>query len=123
MLTRVRTKMVGENAPHSILVDLSLASPAFAQDDVRVPWDILWRLEAAEARVERQEGRDALFLRNANAWLVGGQLRDGVIRFDLLAGDDLGFYGAASCCARATKGLRVRPFHVFPHIPDYFTTT
>lgn len=63
--------------------------------EAQVPWNGTWRVEAAEARPVRHQGREALLLQNGAAWLETAALQDGAIRFDLNASGDLGFYGIA----------------------------
>lgn len=88
------------------------ASPAAAEEAATVPWEGTWRLQAAEASVELHQGREALKLRNGAAWLADADFRDGVIRFELNAGDDLGFYGVAFRAVDDTnhEHVYVRPF-------------
>jgi len=81
--------------PASLVATLSLAGTVLAQDEPRVPWDGQWRVEAAEARIEEHDGREALLLQNGTAWLDSARLEHGTIRFDLHVGDELGFYGVA----------------------------
>lgn len=96
----------------SMIAATTLAFPAFARAELRVPWEGQWRLEAAEARVEYHEGRDALVLQNGTAWLDDARLEDGAVRFDLHAGEALGFYGVAFRAADDAnhEHVYVRPF-------------
>jgi len=71
-----------------------------------------WRIEAAEHRFERFEGREGLYLQGGRAWLEGSSIRNGSIRFDLHAGGDLGFYGVIfrATDERNYEHIYIRPF-------------
>jgi hypothetical protein len=93
---------------------LLVAMPQSA--DAQITWDQgRWRIEARESRVERHEGRDALFLQNGTAWLQGSgaQLQDGVIRFDMRVSGGLGFHGIAF---RAVDGQNYEHFYLRPFV-------
>lgn len=95
-----------------LLCCLFFSRPALADDELRVPWPGDWRVEAAAASVERYQGRDALALQNGRVWLDEAPLRDGVVRFALNAGAELGFYGIAfrAVDAENYEHIYVRPF-------------
>lgn len=75
-----------------ILLAALLATPVGAQTE----WSgARWRIEAAEHRLERIDGRDALLVRAGTAWLDSADLREGTIAFELRVSDELGFHGVA----------------------------
>jgi hypothetical protein len=102
----------------TIMMTLAAALPGVTPQsaDAQITWDqSRWRIEARESRVERQEGRDALFLQNGTAWLQGSasHLQDGVIDFDMRVSGGLGFHGIAF---RAVDGQNYEHFYLRPFV-------
>lgn len=57
--------------------------------------DSRWKIDAKESRIERYEGRDALFIREGAAWLDGLSFQDGTVEFDIAMPAAAGFHGLA----------------------------
>lgn len=87
--------------------------PAAAGEATAVPFDSpLWKIEAAESRVEEHLGRQSLFLKGGAAVLDGVQLTDGIIEFDVAFGPERGFCGVGW---RVQDGGNFEHFYLRPH--------
>ena len=88
---------------------LALTSPVapVSLDDPR------WKVEAKESRVERYQGRDALFIREGVAWLDGVSFQDGTVEFDIAMPAEAGFHGLAF---RVQDGENYEHVYLRPHL-------
>lgn len=78
----------------------------------QIPWaENRWRIDAQDHAFERHAGRDALRLENGAAWLVGEELDNGTVEFDLFVTAGLGFHGLAF---RAEDDANFEHFYVRP---------
>ncbi|MDQ6802840.1 MAG: DUF1080 domain-containing protein [Acidobacteriota bacterium] len=77
--------------------------------------DPRWKVEAKESRIERYQGRDALFVRLGVAWLEGVSFQDGTVEFDVAMPPEAGFHGLAF---RAQDSENYEHIYLRPHLSD-----
>ena len=77
--------------------------------------DPRWKVTAEETRRESYLGRDALYLRNGEAWLDGVTFQDGIVEFDVAAPEDAGFHGLSF---RAQDHENSEHIYIRPHLSD-----
>ena len=78
-----------------------------------VPFDsVLWTFDAAEHRVTEHLGRSSLYMKGGVAWVVGAELMNGVIEFDVAFTGERGFMGAFW---RMQDRGNYEDFYVRPH--------
>ena len=74
----------------ALLGTLIAVDPLGAQ----IGWDeSAWEVMAEESAREAYLGRDAMYLNGGTAWWRGGELRDGIIEFDIAVPAVQGFHG------------------------------
>jgi hypothetical protein len=77
--------------------------------------DARWKITAEETRRESYLGRDALFLRNGEAWLDDVAFQDGIVEFDVAASEEAGFHGLSF---RAQDHENNEHIYIRPHLSD-----